>query len=49
VGEKPVVLDAIQAKAIYRYLIKNDYIDDNDNVTPEYRKDLENNLSGCAA
>lgn len=43
VGEKPMVLDATQAKAIYKYLIKNDYIDDNDNVTPEYRKDLENN------
>lgn len=43
IGEKPVVLDTNQAKAIYRYLIKNDYIDDNDNVTPQYRNDLENN------
>lgn len=43
VGEKPVVLDASQAKAMYRYLLKNDYIDDNDNVTAAYRNDLENN------
>ncbi|MDD2216139.1 MAG: DEAD/DEAH box helicase family protein [Eubacteriales bacterium] len=43
VGEQPVVLDAKQAKDIYRYLLKNDYIDDNDNVTEAYRTDLENN------
>lgn len=42
VDEQPVVLDANQARDIYRYLIKNDYIDDNDNVTKEYRTDLEN-------
>jgi len=42
-GEQPVVLDVVQAKAIYRYLLKNDYIDDNDNVTEAYRTDLENN------
>jgi len=43
VGEQPIVLDVNQAKDIYRYLIKNDYIDDNDNVTEAYRVDLENN------
>jgi type III restriction enzyme len=43
VGEQRVVLDVKQAKDIYRYLLKNDYIDDNDNVTEAYRADLENN------
>ncbi len=42
-GEQPVVLDVKQARDIYRYLIKNDYIDDNDNVTEAYRADLANN------
>lgn len=42
-GEIPVVIDNKQAKAIYKYLIKNDYIDDEDNVTDEYRNDLANN------
>jgi len=42
-GENPVVIDAKQAKAIYKYLLKNDYIDDEDNVTDEYRNDLANN------
>ncbi|MCM3768137.1 DEAD/DEAH box helicase family protein [Neobacillus niacini] len=39
---QPVVLDVTKAKSIYRYLIKNDYIDDHDNVTESYRLDLEN-------
>ncbi len=43
VGEQPVVLSVKEAKDIYRYLLKNDYIDDNDNVTEAYRADLENN------
>ncbi|WP_312636511.1 DEAD/DEAH box helicase family protein [Oscillibacter sp.] len=43
VGEQPVVLDVKQAKDIYRYLLKNDYIDDDDNVTDAYRADLQNN------
>ncbi len=42
-GEIPVVIDNKQAKAIYKYLLKNDYIDDDDNVTEEYRNDLANN------
>lgn len=42
VGEQPVVLDVKQAKDIYRYLLKNDYIDDDDNVTDAYRADQEN-------
>ncbi|HJD76449.1 MAG TPA: DEAD/DEAH box helicase family protein [Bacteroides reticulotermitis] len=43
VGEEHIVIDAKQAKAIYKYLLKNDYIDDDDNVTDEYRADLANN------
>ncbi len=31
-----------QASDIYRYLIKNDYIDEDDHVTDKYRVDLEN-------
>jgi type III restriction enzyme len=42
VGEEPVVIDATQAKAIYKYLLKNDYIDDDDKVTDAYRADLAN-------
>ncbi|MFB7816425.1 type III restriction-modification system endonuclease [Paenibacillus chitinolyticus] len=42
VGETPVVLDAKRAKDIYRYLLKNDYIDDNDNITDIYRADQQN-------
>lgn len=43
VNEQPVVIDIKQAKSIYKYLLKNDYIDDDDNVTDEYRADLANN------
>jgi type III restriction enzyme len=43
VGEKPIVLNVQEARDIYRYLIKNDYIDNNDGITESYRTDLENN------
>jgi type III restriction enzyme len=43
VDEQPVIIDKIQARAIYRYLLKNDYIDNDDNVSDEYRVDLANN------
>lgn len=43
IGEEPVTIDAKQAKEIYRYLLKNDYIDDDDKVTDTYRADLANN------
>ncbi len=46
VGEEIVVVDERQAKVIYKYLIKNDYIDDDDNVTESYRTD---NTNGCLA
>lgn len=42
VDEQPVIIDARQAKDIYRYLLKNDYIDDDDKVTDAYRADLAN-------
>lgn len=43
VGNESVILDAYQAKAIYRYLLKNDYIDDDDNVTQQYKNEKANN------
>ena len=42
-GEKTHVLNMQEARDIYRYLIKNDYIDNNDGITESYRTDLENN------
>ena len=36
-------ITAQEAKAIQRYLIRNDYIDDDDAVTDTYRTDLANN------
>ena len=36
-------ISAQEAKAIQRYLIRNDYIDDDDAVTEAYRTDLANN------
>lgn len=33
-----------QGRDIYRYLIKNDYIDEEDHVTNKYRADKENNV-----
>ena len=43
-GEMPVVIDTKQAKVIYKYLLKNDYIDDDDKVTDAYRADSTNNV-----
>ena len=43
VDGEPVIIDKTQAKIIYRYLAKNDYIDNDDNITDEYRTDLANN------
>lgn len=42
VGDEQIVIDKTQAKIIYKYLAKNDYIDNDDNVTDEYRADLAN-------
>jgi len=43
ISEQPTTIDAKQAKDIYRYLLKNDYVDNEDNVTDAYRADLANN------
>jgi len=43
VGEKKYILNMQEARDIYRYLIKHDYIDNNDGITEAYRTDLENN------
>jgi len=44
VGEDHVTINIKQAKTIYKYLLKNDYIDDEDNVTDSYRTDQ---MNGC--
>lgn len=43
VDGEPIIIDKTQAKIIYKYLAKNDYIDNDDNVTDEYRTDRSNN------
>ena len=43
IGDQPTTIDTKQAKDIYRYLLKHDYVDDDDNVTDAYRADLANN------
>ncbi len=37
-----VKLDEKQAKAIYKYLVKNDYIDDDNHISQAYKDDREN-------
>lgn len=39
---QPVTIDKKQANQIYKYLIKQDYIDDDNHVTDSYREDLRN-------
>lgn len=39
-----VTISEKQGRDIYRYLIKNDYIDDEDQVTEKYRADLANGV-----
>lgn len=43
VDGEPVIINKTQAKIIYKYLAKNDYIDSDDNITDEYRTDRSNN------
>lgn len=40
-GEDKITITQKQAKDIYRYLIKNDYIDNDDNITPAYKNDVK--------
>lgn len=42
IGSSDVTVSYKQGRDIYRYLIKNDYIDDDDHVTDKYRADLAN-------
>lgn len=37
---KDIIISDKQGRDIYRYLVKNDYIDDDDHVTDSYRTDL---------
>ena len=38
---RTVRVDEHQARAIYQYLVRNNYVDEEDNVTGEYREDAE--------
>lgn len=40
---KPVKVDDRQARAIYQYLVRNNYVDEEDRVTQDYRDDVQNN------
>ena len=42
-GGKPVKVDDRQARAIYQYLVRNNYVDEEDRVTQDYRDDVQNN------
>ncbi len=42
-SNETVKIDNAQAKSIYLYLYKNEYIDNDDNVTDKYRNDLATN------
>ena len=42
IGETETTITDKQGRDIYRYLVKNDYVDDEDRVTDVYRADLEN-------
>ena len=42
IGGSDVTVSDKQGRDIYRYLIKNDYIDEDDHVTDKYRADLAN-------
>lgn len=44
IGEEQITIDSTTAKSIYKYLLKNDYIDDDDNVSDNYRNDQENGV-----
>ena len=42
IGEDIITVSDDQGRAIYHYLIKNDYIDDDEHITDKYRADAEN-------
>lgn len=41
VDDVPTLIDDSTANKIYKYLIRNDYIDDDDKVTDKYRQDIK--------
>lgn len=41
VNDVPTLIDDSTANKIYKYLIRNDYIDDDDKVTDKYRQDIK--------
>lgn len=41
VDDVPTLIDDSTANKIYKYLIRNDYIDDDDKVTDNYRQDIK--------
>ncbi len=41
VDDVPTLIDDSTANKIYKYLIRNDYIDDDDKVTDRYRQDIK--------
>lgn len=44
VGGNEVIISDKQGRDIYRYLVRNDYIDNDDHVTDRYRADLTNGV-----
>lgn len=40
---EPVKVSSEQARSIYQYLVRNNYVDDKDHVTQDYRDAVENN------
>lgn len=44
IDSKSITVSEKQGRDFYRYLIKNDYIDDDDRVTDKYRADLANDV-----
>ena len=43
-GGNEITVSAQQGRDIYRYLLKNDYVDDEDHISDQYRADKENNM-----
>lgn len=44
VDDVPTLIDDSTANKIYKYLIRNDYIDDDDKVTDNYRQDIKSGI-----
>ena len=44
VDGKKVAITPKQATQIYQYLVRNNYVDEEDNITQDYRDDVQNNV-----